>query len=73
MQRRIFSITHDALPQEIAIFPLPRVILLPRIQLPLNIFEPRYLAMINYAMSTSRLVGMIQPRPENRFFGRPTR
>ncbi len=59
----IFSLTHDALPQEIAIFPLPRVILLPRIQLPLNIFEPRYLAMINYAMSTSRLVGMIQPRP----------
>jgi len=31
--------------------------------MPLNIFEPRYLAMINHAMSTSRLVGMIQPRP----------
>lgn len=58
-----FGIMHEALPSEIAIFPLPRVILLPRIQLPLNIFEPRYLAMVNHAMSTSRLVGMIQPRP----------
>jgi len=58
-----FGTTHDALPAEIAIFPLPRVILLPRIQMPLNIFEPRYLAMVNHAMSTSRLVGMIQPRP----------
>lgn len=58
-----FGITYDSLPQEIAIFPLPRVILLPRIQLPLNIFEPRYLAMVNHALSNGRLIGMIQPRP----------
>lgn len=58
-----FPISPDSLPDELAIFPLPRVILLPRIQLPLNIFEARYLAMVNYALSNGRLIGMIQPRP----------
>lgn len=58
-----FDMTFDSLPEEMAIFPLPRVILLPRIQLPLNIFEPRYLSMVNYALGSSRLIGMIQPRP----------
>jgi Lon protease-like protein len=48
----------------IAIFPLPGALLLPRGQMPLNIFEPRYLAMIDDAFrSGSRLVGMIQPDP----------
>ena len=48
----------------IAIFPLPGALLLPRGQMPLNIFEPRYLAMIDDAMrSGSRLIGMIQPDP----------
>ena len=45
----------------IPVFPLPRAILLPRTQLPLNIFEPRYLAMFDDAMKSDRLVGMIQP------------
>lgn len=58
-----FQTAYDALPAELAIFPLPRVILLPRIQLPLNIFEPRYLAMVEYALAHGRLIGMIQPRP----------
>lgn len=48
------------LPQTLPIFPLGGVLLLPRGQLPLNIFEPRYLAMIDEAMSTHRLIGMIQ-------------
>ena len=54
----------DDLPGVIAIFPLPGALLLPRGQMPLNIFEPRYLAMIDDAMrSGSRLIGMIQPDP----------
>src|ERR1700754_3180548 len=47
-----------------AVFPLPGALLLPRGQLPLNIFEPRYLAMIDDSMRDGhRLVGMIQPDP----------
>lgn len=53
------------LPGEIPIFPLPRVILLPRVQLPLNIFEPRYLAMTRAAMANGRMIGMIQIRPDS--------
>jgi uncharacterized protein len=59
-----FEMRIEDLPKEIPIFPLPRVILLPRIQLPLNIFEPRYLAMVSHALSNGRLIGMIQPRPD---------
>ena len=50
------------LPQVIPIFPLPGAILLPRGQLPLNIFEPRYLNMIDDAMAGDRIIGMIQPQ-----------
>lgn len=51
------------LPDTIAIFPLPGALLLPRARLPLHIFEPRYLAMIDDALKTPhRLIGMIQPR-----------
>ncbi len=54
----------DDLPAVIAIFPLPGALLLPRGQMPLNIFEPRYLAMIDEALrSGTRLIGMIQPDP----------
>lgn len=46
----------------LAIFPLPGALLLPRTKLPLHIFEPRYLAMLDDALKTpSRLIGMIQP------------
>ncbi|MDE2283305.1 MAG: LON peptidase substrate-binding domain-containing protein [Hyphomicrobiales bacterium] len=52
------------LPAVIAVFPLPGALLLPRGQMPLNIFEPRYLAMIDDAMrSGNRVIGMIQPDP----------
>lgn len=49
------------LPQVIPVFPLPGAILLPRGQLPLNIFEPRYLNMIDDAMAGDRIIGMVQP------------
>ena len=50
------------LPALIPVFPLDGAMLLPGCQLPLNIFEPRYLNMIDDAMSGSRLIGMIQTR-----------
>jgi uncharacterized protein len=49
------------LPEAIPIFPLPGAILLPRSTLPLNIFEPRYLNMVDDALAGKRLIGMIQP------------
>jgi uncharacterized protein len=50
----------------IPVFPLPGALLLPRGQMPLNIFEPRYLAMIDDALRTGhRLIGMIQPDAAN--------
>ncbi|MBD0413487.1 LON peptidase substrate-binding domain-containing protein [Oryzicola mucosus] len=49
------------LPAAIPVFPLAAVLLLPGGRLPLNIFEPRYLQMIDEAMSGKRLIGMIQP------------
>ena len=54
----------NALPDVIPVFPLPGALLLPRGQMPLNIFEPRYLAMIDDALrSPYRMIGMIQPDP----------
>jgi uncharacterized protein len=49
------------LPSILPIFPLPGVLLLPRGRLPLNIFEPRYLAMTRNALAGERLIGMVQP------------
>ncbi len=49
------------LPQVVPVFPLPGTILLPRGQLPLNIFEPRYLNMIDDAMAGDRILAMVQP------------
>jgi uncharacterized protein len=50
------------LPQVIPVFPLDEVLLLPHGQLPLNIFEPRYLNMVDDAMGAERMIGMIQTR-----------
>lgn len=56
-------ITQGELPDTIPLFPLPGALLLPRARLPLHIFEPRYLQMIEDCLKTrSRLIGMIQPR-----------
>jgi len=49
------------LPKTVPVFPLAGALLLPSGQLPLNIFEPRYLAMVDAVMGEARLIGMIQP------------
>ena len=51
----------EDLPGEFPVFPLPGALLLPRGKLPLNIFEPRYLAMTDDALGHGRMFGMIQP------------
>jgi hypothetical protein len=56
-----FDPEFDALPRTIPIFPLTGALLLPGGRLPLNIFEPRYLAMVADALKSERIVGMIQP------------
>ena len=54
---------YKSLPDKISIFPLKGVIMLPDTTLPLNIFEPRYLSMIENALKTShRMIGIIQPK-----------
>ncbi len=54
-------LTAADLPETVPVFPISGVLLLPGGQLPLNIFEPRYLAMFDAAMAGNRLIGMIQP------------
>jgi uncharacterized protein len=54
----------DDLPAEFAVFPLPGALLLPRGKLPLNIFEKRYLAMVQDSLANGRVIGMIQPDPQ---------
>lgn len=54
-----------ALCESLPIFPLAGVLLLPRGKLPLNIFEPRYLAMTRDALAGDRLIGMVQPSDPN--------
>ena len=58
--------TPDGLPPMIPIFPLTGALLLPYGQLPLNIFEPRYVALIEDALGANRLMGMIQPQGAER-------
>jgi len=53
------------LPGTIPLFPLEGALLLPRCQLPLNVFEPRYVAMIDDALAGARVIGMIQPATES--------
>ena len=53
------------LPKKIPIFPLSNFIIFPKTTVPLNIFETRYIEMINESMKTNKLVGMIQPRSLN--------
>lgn len=56
-----FDPRFEDLPEIIPIFPLDGALLLPRGELPLNIFEPRYLAMVADALKSNRLIGIIQP------------
>ena len=53
------------LPSKLPIFPLSNFIIFPKTTVPLNIFEPRYIDMINDSMKSNKLVGMIQPKGSN--------
>ena len=53
------------LPETIPVFPLSNFIIFPKTTVPLNIFEPRYIEMVNDAMSGNRIIGMIQPKNNN--------
>lgn len=61
MSKNPFDTLFEDLPESLPIFPLEGVLLLPYGDLPLNIFEPRYIAMVDDALRTNRLIGMIQP------------
>ena len=56
-----FHPAFEDLPPEIAVFPLAGALLLPRARLPLNVFEPRYLSMVEDALASGRVIGMVQP------------
>ncbi len=58
-----FITPYDRLPETLPIFPLGGAIVMPGNDLPLNIFEPRYLNMVNDALASHRMIGMIQPDP----------
>lgn len=60
--RNPFAPSFEKLPAALPVFPLPGVLLLPSGNLPLNIFEPRYLKMVEDVLASHRLIGMIQPR-----------
>jgi len=60
----VFHPCPEDLPAEFAVFPLTGALLLPRGKLPLNIFEPRYLAMTLDSLAAGRMFGMIQPDPQ---------
>tara|TARA_B100000768_G_C11257219_1_gene366978 strand:- start:1069 stop:1707 length:639 start_codon:yes stop_codon:yes gene_type:complete len=55
----------DDLPKIIPVFPLSNFIIFPNTTVPLNIFEPRYVEMINDSMKTNKLIGLIQPKKNN--------
>ncbi len=61
-----FQPRFEELPDEFAVFPLEGALLLPKGRLPLNIFEPRYLAMTEDALAAGRMLAMIQPDPAAR-------
>jgi Lon protease-like protein len=66
MTRSLFDPSFEDLPRILPVFPLTGVLLLPGGQLPLNVFEPRYLNMVREALSTeTRMIGMIQPVEPN--------
>jgi len=62
MSRSPFDPSIDQLPRTLPIFPLSGALLLPGGRLPLNVFEPRYLAMVQDSLKGARTIGMVQPR-----------
>ena len=67
--RNPFDPSFEQLPEALPIFPLSGVLLLPGGKLPLNIFEPRYLAMVFEALAGHRMIGMVQPVQPGGFAG----
>jgi uncharacterized protein len=65
MSRNPFLPQFSDLPRELPIFPLAGAVVMPGVQLPLNVFEPRYLRMIGDALKTHHLIGMLQPRSDS--------
>ena len=61
MSKSPFVAPFEELPSSLPIFPLPGAVLMPHAELPLNIFEPRYLDLVNDALGGHRMIGMIQP------------
>ena len=55
----------EELPKTIPVFPLSNFIIFPKTTVPLNIFEPRYIDMVNDSMSSNKMIGMIQPKSLN--------
>jgi len=68
-RRNPFDPNFEQLPETLPIFPLSGVLLLPGGKLPLNIFEPRYLAMIFDSLAGHRMIGMVQPMQPGGFAG----
>ena len=60
------------LPNKIPVFPLSNFIIFPRTTVPLNIFEPRYIDMVDDAMKSNRIIGMIQPKKIGNINTQPT-
>jgi Lon protease-like protein len=58
----LYKMKKEQLPKIISVFPLSNFIIFPKTTVPLNIFEPRYIDMINDSMKTNKLIGMIQPK-----------
>ncbi|UZR30238.1 LON peptidase substrate-binding domain-containing protein [Methylococcus mesophilus] len=58
-----FTPPFSRLPESLPMFPLPGAVVMPGCQLPLNIFEPRYLNMVFDALGADRMIGMVQPDP----------
>ena len=62
----LFEMKKEQLPKIIPVFPLSNFIIFPKTTVPLNIFEPRYINMINDSMKSDKLIGMIQPKSSNK-------
>ena len=61
MSKGTFVASFADLPTSMPIFPLPGAVLMPHAELPLNVFEPRYLNMVDDVLGSHRMIGMIQP------------
>jgi len=57
---------NENLPKKISVFPLSNFIIFPNTSVPLNIFEPRYIEMVDDSLKTNRIIGMIQPKKQKK-------